>query len=209
VQSASSPVTGLATQCYFDIVLVPLPTWIFMALALAVFPLAVPAPLYQSLHHRPYKRRWHRILNLAGYYGAIAVVVLMQSVEVAGLARINFGLGLVPVVYVGCALAAALQATKGLWGRLRGWEFANILFWFLSFIISIVKLAALSKLPSTEAFRRENGSYGVSHQINDIAIMLVFYIVLAALEIGLLFCKPWSQNAEEGTRLMELNEYKS
>ena len=124
-QSSSSQLSSpLPTHCFFDVVLVPLPTWIFVVL-LAVFPLAFRQPV--TGRDRPV-RRWLRILLLVIYFFSIGVIVLMESVEVARLAQVDLGLGLVPAVYAGCVVAAALQATRGLRGLARGWQVAALLF---------------------------------------------------------------------------------
>jgi len=183
----------MPTQCYFDTILVPLPTWLLIALLL-IFSLALRAPLDAKAKRWTYKRRWHRVVHLVVYYFFIAVVLLMESVEVARLAQINFGLGLIPFVYVGCVIAAAGQATKGLGHRLRGWQVANAVFWAASLAVSVAKVAALNALPRDEAYRREEGPYGVSHQVTDLTILIAFYALLFVYEIALLFSTPWSES---------------
>jgi hypothetical protein len=186
-----SPVTGMPTQCYFDVVLVPLPTWIYIALGLVIFPLVLRGLLADKLHRMTYKRHWHRIVHLTLYYFFIAVIILMESVEVGRLEQINYGIGLLPFVYVGCLLAAAQHLTRHAWGRLLGWQVASVIFWAMSIAVAVAKIVALNKLPDTEEYRRDSGPYSVFHQLNDINILMAFYIILLITEITLLLWKPW------------------
>lgn len=173
-------------------------------LATVILPLVLRSALGDSIRLRTYSKRWIRIAHLAVYYFCIAVVVLMQSVELAGLARIDLGIGLLWVVYVGCVFAAMLQATKGLVGMLRGWQIANIAFWITSSGFGLVKLLSLIQLAKHPAFQRTDGSYGISHQIVDDAIGLGFHAILIPLEISLLFMEPWGEMIGGGR---SYNEY--
>ena len=163
-----------------------MPTWLFLVL-LAVFPLAFRR--HVTGRDRPV-RRWLRILLLVVYFFAIAVVVLMESVEVARLAQVELGLGLVPVVYAGCVVAAALQATRGLRGILKGWQVASLLFWVVSLCITTVKAAALAKFNKDGPEWRNGGAYSVDHQITDLVILVIFYAIAGILEIVLLVVRP-------------------
>jgi len=133
----------------------------------------------------------------------------MQTVEIAQLAKIEYGVGLLWFVYIGCIIAGGLQATKGIRGLLRGWEIANLLFWILSFVFGLVKLIALIKLSdSGPMYRREDGPYGISHQITDDGISVGFYAILAILEVSLMFSKTSSETAM-AVRLTEQVEGKA
>jgi hypothetical protein len=193
-KSSKSTFTGMPTQCFIDVILVPLPTWVLIALAFVILPATLRTAITEKLKRGVYKKRWHRILHLSFYYFFILAIAIIESVEVARLAQINLGVGLIPFVYVGCAAIAGLQATHGLWGRLHGWQIASVMFWVMSCAISLVKRIALSRLSKEEAFRREEGPYSVSHQTTNVAIMMAFYAGLIGHEIGLVFSMPWSES---------------
>ena len=189
-QSSSSQLSSpLPTQCFFDVILVPLPTWILIVLV-AIFPLIFRHPV--TGRDRPV-RRWLRIVLLVLYYFAIAVIVLMESVEVARFATTNLGVGLVPFVYAGCVVAGALQATGGLRGVLRGWQVAAFLFWVLSLCITTVKAAALAKFNKDGPEWRNDTAYSVDHQITDLVILVIFYAIAGILEVVLLVVRPGVQ----------------
>jgi hypothetical protein len=162
-------------------------------IVLGAVTLFLPVAVSHKVTRRAYKRRWQRILHLSIYYFFIVVIILMESVEIAGLARIEFGIGLLPFVYAGCIGCATHQATKGLWGKMKSWEVINVVFWVMSLAITVAKMVALGKLSNDEMYRRDEGSYAISHQITDIAVLIGFYAALFGLEIGLIFCKPWSE----------------
>ncbi len=187
LQSTSSAISPpLPTQCFFDTVLVPLPTWLLLVL-LALLPLFFRSPL-ASRPSPP--RRWVRVIFLALYYFCIGVIILMESIEIARLARASLGIGLLPFVYAGCLVAAAGQATDGLRGTFRGWQAACLLFWVLGLCISAVKTAALTRFGTDGPLARDDSAYPVEDQVTDLAILIVFYGLLAVLEAALLFVRP-------------------
>lgn len=176
------------TQCFFDTILVPLPTWI-LVVALSLCPLLFRSPLAFLQRMGAPRRRWVRILAQVAYYFFILVILLMESVEVARLLQIGLGVGLIPFVYAGCVVAVLLQATNGL-GRLHGWQIANLLFWLVSLCVTAAKAAAVWKFGLTGPLAREDTAYSTVHQITDLAILCAFYALLPVLEIGLVFIKP-------------------
>lgn len=131
-----------------------------------------------------------RIFALVAYYFCVAVVVLMETVEVARLALAQLGVALVPFVYALCALAIALQATNGLRGVLRGWQVALLLAWLLSACITAAKLAAVREFGTDGPYARVGSRYPTDDQITDLAVLLVFYVLLVVLELILLLLRP-------------------
>ncbi|KAH8887676.1 hypothetical protein GQ53DRAFT_606715, partial [Thozetella sp. PMI_491] len=183
--SLSSTISdGLPTQCLFDAVLVPLPAWIYFA---ALLLCAVIFPSALSSQRTPPPRRWVQKTFVVAYYFCIGVIVLMESVEIGRLAAASLGVGLVPFIYVGCAVACALQATDGLWGHAKGFQVAGALFWALSLCITSVKLAAVVRFGVTGPLARLDTAYPISDQVTDLAVELPFYALLVALEVSLVF----------------------
>ncbi|KAK3939083.1 hypothetical protein QBC46DRAFT_154069 [Diplogelasinospora grovesii] len=189
LSSTSSISSGLPTQCYFDTVLVPLPTWILLV-ALVVCHFIFPASL--AGRSRATTKRWVRIVLLTLYYFFIGVIILMESVEVSRLVQIDIGVGLIPFVYAGCLVAGVMQATEGVRGRIRGWQVANLLFWVLSLCITAVKVTAVNKFGSDGPLARNDTAYPIIHQANDLNILIAFYALLTGLEVVLLFVRPVS-----------------
>ena len=162
----------------------PLPTWLLI-LTLAVCPLLFRKPLAPATTSRP-RRRWVRILLQVIYYFSIFVIILMETVEIARLARADLGIALLPFVYAGCLLAGAVQAT----GAVRGGQAANLLFWTLGLCITAVKTAAVARFGTTGPLARQDTAYPIDHQITDLVILIIFYGLLMGLEIAMMFVKP-------------------
>lgn len=176
--------------------LVPLPTWIYFALLVVLFALTASMAnsstrtLPSCLPRQRPTKRWVRIATLVAYYFSIGVLVLMHTVEIARLAQIKYGVGLLPFVYAGCAVAAVMQGTKGLWGRVGGWQAANCMLWIGGLVMAAIKVAAVGKMGTTGPYAREDGPYSTPHQINDLIILIAFYALTLSLEIGLMLQAP-------------------
>ncbi|KAK8044930.1 hypothetical protein PG993_004954 [Apiospora rasikravindrae] len=230
----------LPTQCFFDSVLVPMPTFIFLFSLLAMVVVSwwrrrrsgdVNNYLYprQSSHYPfplnndgagrgsrnsnannprryPTATQWtlatvlKRLLPSLGYYGAVVVILLMQSVEIAQLERASLGVGLLPFVYAGAVGAAALRFAEGMWSGARGrfssflsealspfWV-ASIFLWTASAAVTATKTIALVTglgLDRDGPLSREDTPYPVKHQFVDLVILTAFYVLAAAGEVGM------------------------
>jgi hypothetical protein len=170
---------GLPSQCFFDTILAPLPTWVLI-LALPILGLIrTKVPPTQVLHANV-RRAWVRSGTLGLYYFCIFAVVLMESIEIGRLAKADMGVGLLPFIYVACALCVAACAMDGriagALGWKRGWwHEAVALFGGLSGIISTGKTIAVEAL---DGAARINTAYPVSDQYTDLVVLSVLYFVL-------------------------------
>ena len=213
----------LPTQCFFDAVLAPMPTWIFLfSLPTMVvvswrrrrgrpsnhdYPRSSPYPSgsagnaqrrYPTTNRQSAGTLLKRLLPSLGYYGAVAVILLMQSVEIVQLKRASLGVGLLPFVYVGAVVAALLRVTEGLWGDRGGgraffsktlspfWV-ASIFLWTGSAAVTATKTIGLVTglgLSGTLNSRDET-PYPVVHQFVDLVILTAFYALAAAGEAGM------------------------
>ncbi|KAK7976467.1 hypothetical protein PG989_014930 [Apiospora arundinis] len=224
----------LPTQCFFDSVLAPMPTWIFLfslpTMAVMscwrrrgrannyLYPRSSPYPFpigsdgggggmsrRASNTQRRYPTttdrqsvaaRLKRLLPSLGYYGAIAVIILMQSVEIVQLERVSLGVGLLPFVYAGAAVAALLRFAEGLWGTsghsffretLSPFWVASLFLWTGSAAVTATKTIALvTGLGLGGApHSRDETAYPVVHQFVDLVILTAFYALAAAGEAGM------------------------
>lgn len=170
---------GLPSQCFFDTILVPLPTWIFILALPVVGLIRTRVPSTQVLHANV-RRAWIRSGTLGLYYFCVFAIVLMESIEIGRLAKADMGIGLLPFVYVACALAVVTCAMDARVARALGWERgwwheATALFCAMSGIISTVKTIAVEALDGTA---RLNTAYPVSDQYTDLVVLSVLYFVL-------------------------------
>ncbi|ORY61303.1 uncharacterized protein BCR38DRAFT_439825 [Pseudomassariella vexata] len=181
----------LPTQCFFDVVLAPLPTWIYLcSILLFLSPgwSRIPRPASTSSSPRP----WVRRVLASVYYFLISVIVLMESVEIARLIIADLGIGTLPFVYVGCLLAVLLQATDGGWRRLRGWWAASIMFWTAGAVVTALKFVALTKF--TGILAREETLYPVEHQFTDLVVLMIFYGFLVGAEVAMVVVRQKSMS---------------
>lgn len=170
---------GLPSQCFFDTVLVPLPTWVFILALPAVGLIRTRVPSTQVLHANV-RRAWIRSGTLGLYYFCVFAIVLMESIEVGRLAKADMGVGLLPFVYVACVLAVVTCCTDARVAAALGWERgwwheAVALFCAMSGIISTVKTIAVEAL---DGAGRLNTAYPVSDQYTDLVVLSVLYFVL-------------------------------
>lgn len=115
------------------------------------------------------------------YYAFIVVNIGMQTLEIVRLALLDFGIGLLPVIYVGLLLGAGLHWTRGAAGHIRWWVAVNAILWGGGVIMSVVKCVALRKEKERFGGRRDS-KYPVADQLLDIAVMAGVYAVIGALE---------------------------
>lgn len=191
-------------MCFFDTIIIPLPAWIRIGITFAFFHFVVPVLIVDKIKRYQVKKEWQRHAQLSFYYFSILVVFLMEAMEIARLAQIRYAIGLLPFVFAGCAVSAAMQASRGAKGRIRNWQVANIIFWIMSVAVTIIKILTIqrSSMRSPE-FRRMNTDYPTTHQVQDLAVIAAFYFLLFVNEIALFFQKTWEEtvNAENIKRL--------
>lgn len=185
---------GLPSQCFFDTILVPLPTWVFILALPVVGLIRTRVPSTQVLHANV-RRAWIRSGTLGLYYFCVFAIVLMESIEIGRLAKADMGVGLLPFVYVACALAVVTCAMDARVARALGWERgwwheATALFCAMSGIISTVKTIAVEAL---DGAARLNTAYPVSDQYTDLVVLSVLYFVLLLVVVVMkYFVRPQS-----------------
>ncbi|OAA75609.1 hypothetical protein LEL_07597 [Akanthomyces lecanii RCEF 1005] len=186
--SESSPIP---TSCFVDVVLVPLPVWIALAVLAALFivPRRLIAGLTSSSDEQPLKLRRPSWLyrTVAGiYYILIICNILMHTLEIVRLSLIHFGIGLLPFAYVGLLLGAGLHWSRGGGGggaggrrRIPAWLIVNTVVWLGGMTTSVVKVVGLDR----ESDPRKGSKYPMSDQVLDVAVIAGVYGVIAALEL--------------------------
>ncbi|KFY46136.1 hypothetical protein V494_00594 [Pseudogymnoascus sp. VKM F-4513 (FW-928)] len=177
----SSPIP---TTCFVDVILVPLPVWI----ALALLPILILVSLHSRkanynpstahLHLQPLRSCLYTITTTI-YYVLIVCNILMQTLEIVRLSLIHFGIGLLPFAYVGLIIGGALHWSNGVQGRIQIWQGINAVIWLGGTTISVVKVVGLVK----EGINGRKGSkYPISDQTIDVAVMAGVYAGIGMLE---------------------------
>ena len=103
----------------------------------------------------------------------------MCVLEITRLSLAHLGIGLLPFTFVSLILAFALHFTRGFWGRVLGWKWANLAVFFALAITNGVKIAEEVKEGTDQ---RKGSKYPESDQIIDVAVMVGVYTALAVLE---------------------------
>lgn len=181
--------SSLPTSCFLDVVVGPLPTWIFLLTSPVLYfvlhrPLLSPSSTSSksALDARRSRRRLARCLSVA-YYVLLVALVAMISLEIARLMVAKLGVGLLPFTYVGILLALANR----LWWRVRIARVANILYWLALAVVTAVKTATKHKEEGNAMAKIKgsgvDGKYPMSDQLLDNAVMVGVEVVLALLEV--------------------------
>ncbi|KAL0941738.1 uncharacterized protein CTRU02_204501 [Colletotrichum truncatum] len=195
--TAHSKFGPLPSSCFFDSIIIPLPAWIRLTITFALFHFVVPVLIVDKIKRYEVRQEWQRHAQLSFYYFTILVVFLMEAMEIGRLAQIGFGVGLLPFIFVGCAVSAVMQATRGAKGRIRNWQPANIIFWIMSVAVTIIKIITVQKAGQTSPqARRVNTDYPTTHQTQDLAVLAACYILLLINEIALMFQKTWDETLD-------------
>ncbi|KAI1846032.1 hypothetical protein JX265_000956 [Neoarthrinium moseri] len=207
VSTITSP---LPTQCFFDTVVVPLPTWLYLLSIPALWALT-PRRSRDSRRRPPraswastWRAQWKRLALFAAYYFVVGVLALMQSVEVVSLAKARLGVGLLPFAYAGLLAAAALQATDGAFRRVRGYWAASSAFWVAGAAVTGLKIAGVVGLGLTGPLAREDGPYGTRHQFTDLVILGAFYVLAIVAEVGVVVVRRRGRSSEVDDDVVEL-----
>ena len=107
----------------------------------------------------------------------------MCILEIVRLSLTHLGIGLLPFTLVALITAAAVRFSKGLEGRIYGWNYLNLAIWIALAVTNGVKIAEETK-EGTGA--RKGSKYPVADQITDVSVMIGVYAVLALLEVTLI-----------------------
>lgn len=194
----------ILTSCFFDTVLVPLCTWLYLVALLLLY-------IKGRLSHgspRPFRGSGLRTSKTSQdveiaeaqtgdhahqhtkTYKATAVLYhlfllaqfLMCILEIVRLSLAHLGVGLLPFTFVTLVAAAVVRFTDGLGGRMVGWRYSNLGVWIALAVTNGVKVAEEAK---EGAGMRKGSKYPVADEITDVSVMIGVYAVLAVLEASL------------------------
>ena len=131
--------------------------------------------------HRHAKKKIYKALAIL-YYLLLLAQTLMCVLEIVRLSLAHLGVGLLPFTFVTLVAAAAVRGTKGLGGRVSGFQYLNLAVWIALAVTSGVKVAEETK----EGLGARKGSkYPVADEVTDVSVMIGVYAVLAVLEMVL------------------------
>lgn len=142
-------------------------------------------------------RPWIRNTIIGVYYVLIAVVLSLESVEVARFVQSSMGIGLTPFVYGGCVVAITLRATKGFKNKVPGWQTASQLFWLVSAVVTLIKAVAVGRMLNFPEgrFAREDSVYPARQQLGVQLVLFIAYLALLITESVVQFLKPGYESA--------------
>jgi hypothetical protein len=174
--------TPLPTSCFIDMILVPLPTWVYLLALLVLYAAhrnSYHLDLYATHDHKAARHLCHNV-GAVLYYILGIVAVLMVTLEIVRLALAGLGIGLLPFTYVAILVALGMRWTDGLRGRVKGWRAAGVALWVGLVAMSAVKVAGEVK----EGIGARAGSkYPMLDQVTDVGTMIGLFLVLGVLEV--------------------------
>ncbi|TLD25445.1 hypothetical protein PspLS_06118 [Pyricularia sp. CBS 133598] len=184
----------LPTQCFFDTILMPLPTWLLIT-ALLLLVIIFPAAEQTGRPRAGNPRQWVRRGTLGVYYFFAIAAVGMQLLEVGRLVAANLGVALLPFATVGTLLVVVVRGLSDQTLPLRrsAAMATSVVFWTLGMCMATVKVAALTRFmgdPEEGAVSpqaRQSSAYPVVDQIIDNAVLVGLYVLLAVLESVMYF----------------------
>jgi len=104
----------------------------------------------------------------------------MEVLEIVRLELLgDYGIAMIPFVFVGLILAFALHWTKGIGGRIRGWQAINGVLWVGGIVVNIIKVVGLV---NEGMGGRKGTKYPIVDQVTDIAVIAGVYVILTILE---------------------------
>jgi hypothetical protein len=106
----------------------------------------------------------------------------MQTLEIIRLSLIRYGIGLLPFAFAGLVIGGALHWSKGIHGRVRGWQAMSGVIWLGGTVMTVVKVVGLVKIGMNG---RNTSKYPVSDQVVDVAVMAGIYAAVGLLEVVL------------------------
>ncbi|KAI5359424.1 hypothetical protein Slin15195_G070510 [Septoria linicola] len=189
---------SLPTTCFIDVIVTPLATWLYLAALLFVLPVLFlrrnrfsTTPYASDPDHekaRPARRNvWRIVLRVLYYFFAVALIAMI-SLEIARLVDAELGIGLLPFMYPGIILAAALHALVCRQGSSKAGsrtlaKSINALYWVLLAVVFAIKVATYVK----EGVHSRDGiepidRYKVVDEVTDVGVMIFLAVVLVVLE---------------------------
>ncbi|KAI6368944.1 hypothetical protein MCOR25_004548 [Pyricularia grisea] len=191
VSDISSP---LPTQCFFDTILMPLPTWLLIT-ALVLLAIIFPATKQIGRRRVGNPRQWLRRATAGAYYFFAIAAVGMQLLEMGRLAAADLGVALLPFATVGTLLVVVGRVLSDRMLPLQRSAFTatSVLFWSLGTCMAGVKMVALMRFMGdsedgrVNPLARQSSAYPVDDQISDNAVLGILYALLTVLEPAMYF----------------------
>jgi hypothetical protein len=182
----------LPTTCFLDVIVVPLATWLFMALMLAMLIMRMVASRRPHHLHSPVSSKagahthprsvLSRVLAII-YYLLILAMLAMVSLEIARLVVAKLGIGLLPFTYLGVLIALANRIA---W-RSRTVGLVSALYWIMLAATMALKVAAEQAEQMGPGIRAQGvgvqGMYPTSDEVLDNSVMVGVELLLAVLEV--------------------------
>lgn len=188
------------THCFNDVILVPLATWVYLAILLILLlsnPSRVPYATTKRSEGEAKRRKstFNSRGLLTGLYWLLIIGMLaLTSVEIARLIIADLGIGLLPFNYVGILLALLVHIATRKAPRdhladgsvaNRNWRLqcATAIFWGVMAVVAAVT-AASAKMEENMGYIRigQQALYPVDDVFVDNLTMACVGIVLAGLE---------------------------
>ncbi|PQE21742.1 hypothetical protein CJF30_00010554 [Rutstroemia sp. NJR-2017a BBW] len=161
-------------------ILIPLPTWLALLLLSLLFLHTLLRPSLSTSQPRTRPPT----LPLTLHFLLMLSLLLMNSIIIARLALLGWGIGLLPFSYVSVLISSVLFATNGFRGRVRYWWVISTVIWAGGATMSFLQAAGLVQQLGWEWEGRKGGKYPVGDEVVDALVVGGLWIVVGILETG-------------------------
>jgi hypothetical protein len=170
------------TSAFEDVILVPLASWIFLLFFLPVLALTTRRHRRVTLLHvkEPSKHFlcWHDYVKL--FFAA--AVIAMACLEIARLAKLGYGIGLLPFTPVCVALAITINVCRHK-TFIRGKPLLLVIVLYYLFLLAFESVKLNTQIRLEMPYPRKGSQYPASDQVIDMATLVACLGVLIVLTL--------------------------
>jgi hypothetical protein len=167
------------TSAFEDVFLVPIASWIFLPLFVWFIVLAVQDHRRAAESHmqEPSKHflRWRDYLKLFFALGVIA----MACLEIARLAKLGYGIGLLPFTPVTVAIAVTFNVSRS-W-NIRKENLSLLVIPYYLCLLAFESMKLQTQIRLEKSYPRRGSQYPARDQIIDLAVIVACLVVLVPL----------------------------
>jgi hypothetical protein len=168
------------TSAFEDVFLVPIVSWIFLPLFVYFIVLAVQDHRRAAESHvqelPKHFLRWHDYLKL---FFALWVIA-MACLEIARLAKLGYGIGLLPFTPVTVAIAVTFNVFRS-WKIRKENLSSRLVTAFYLCLLGFESMKLQTQIRLEKSYPRRGSQYPARDQVIDLAVIVACLVVLAPL----------------------------
>ncbi len=168
------------TSAFEDVVLVPLASWFFLLFLLPLLAFTIRRARQRSTFNvKEHRKRLLRLHDYPKLFFAVAVIA-MACLEIARLAKLGYGIGLLPFTPLCVALAIIVNVCRHR-TVVRGKALFLVVTLYFVILLAFQSVKLNTQMRLEKAYPRKGGPYPASDQVIDLATLVGCLGVLIAL----------------------------